>query len=86
MVYDATLLKLALIWENGVQLQNILKDTIADFPFAEMRWLRNIIIHNYLGIDDILIWTTIHTSIPMLKEKIHILQNTLLYTNPTYIW
>lgn len=62
--YDAIMLKLALIWEWWVQLQDTNMKDISSFPFTEMRWLRNRIIHDYLWVNDEIIWDAL-----LLKRK-----------------
>ena len=32
--------------------------------------LRNILIHNYFGVDDIMVWNIIKINIPILKNEI----------------
>ena len=44
-----------------------------DIPWARIIGLRNLVIHEYFGIDDITIWNVIKINLPFLKEKIEVL-------------
>jgi uncharacterized protein with HEPN domain len=55
------------IWEITWKLD---ESIFSDLPISEMRGMRNRITHNYLWIDDSIVWDTIKESIPELKIKI----------------
>jgi len=42
-------------------------------PWARIIGLRNLVIHEYFGIDDFTIWNVIKINLPDLKEKIILL-------------
>ena len=68
--YDACVFKIALIWETWVKINKYFKEDISDFPFLKMSGIRNIIIHDYIWINEKIIWDTIKTSLPELKKII----------------
>ncbi len=41
-----------------------------DIPWVEMRGLRNLLIHEYFGVNLSIIWNTIHRNLPSLPEKL----------------
>jgi uncharacterized protein with HEPN domain len=39
-------------------------------PWARIIGLRNLVIHEYFGVDDLTIWNVIKMNLPVLKEKV----------------
>jgi uncharacterized protein with HEPN domain len=73
MMFNATLRQLEIIGEASNRLS---EDFILDnpeIPWARIIGLRNLVIHEYFGIDDITIWNVITINLPFLKEKISLL-------------
>lgn len=46
------------------------KEKHSDIPWREITGLRNILIHEYFGIDLELTWITVTNSLPELKQKL----------------
>jgi uncharacterized protein with HEPN domain len=70
MMFNATLRQLEIIGEaaNGLT-ENFIQDT-QEIPWARIIGLRNLIIHEYFGIDDITIWNVVKINLPDLKQKL----------------
>ena len=70
MMFNATLRQLEIIGEaaNGLT-EDFLQET-EDIPWARIIGLRNLIIHEYSGIDDITIWNVVKINLPDLKQKL----------------
>jgi uncharacterized protein with HEPN domain len=70
MMFNATLRQLEIIGEaaNGLT-ENFLQNT-QEIPWARIIGLRNLIIHEYFGIDDITIWNIVKINLPDLKQKL----------------
>lgn len=76
MMFNATLRQLEIMGEAANRLSDNLLAENDDVPWAKIIGLRNLVIHEYFGIDDIMIWNIIHTNIPPFKLRIAvILQN-----------
>ncbi|OKH18646.1 DUF86 domain-containing protein [[Limnothrix rosea] IAM M-220] len=76
LYYDATLRNLELIGEAAT---NIPQDVRAKYPVIPWRQIiatRNRIIHEYLGIDDDIIWSIITDEIPGLLVELQNLKQT----------
>ena len=70
MLFNACVRQLEIVGEAVNRLSD---DLIANNPNVEWRkvtGLRNMLIHEYFGIDDKLIWSIIQKNIPDLKNKI----------------
>lgn len=47
-----------------------LYDEVPDIPWRQVAGMRNILAHEYLGVDMVLIWETLRTSLEGLKEAL----------------
>jgi len=68
MMFNATLHQLEIIGEaaNGLSEEFILNHP--EIPWARIIGLRNLIIHEYFGVDDQTIWSIVTINIPQLKQ------------------
>ena len=73
---DACLINLQQIGELANKTGEQFKATHPDIPWNEMRGLRNIIAHNYDGVNVFHIWNTINSSLPdLLRQLDDIIKN-----------
>lgn len=70
LVFDAVARNFEIVGEASIQLSDKIKSVYDDIPWQKMRSMRNIVAHEYFGLDKKIIWTTIQKSIPELKDKI----------------
>lgn len=70
MMFSATLHQLEIIGEASSRLSKQLVQDNSHIPWARMIGLRNLVIHEYFGIDEMTIWSIVKNNIPDLKEKI----------------
>ena len=70
MMFNATLHQLEIIGEaaNGLSDDFIL--THPNTPWARIIGLRNLIVHEYFGVDDQTIWSIVSINIPQLKQDL----------------
>jgi uncharacterized protein with HEPN domain len=52
------------------------KPNIRSFPWRDMNDIRNKIIHHYFGVDYDIVWDTVISNIPNLKESIEVVMKT----------
>lgn len=60
---------LQIIGEAARALPDNLRDKYQDIPWSKIIGMRNILIHNYFGIDVDVVWAVIVNELPALKEK-----------------
>jgi uncharacterized protein with HEPN domain len=71
VVFDASLMNFVVIGEMVVKLSDSLVDeTSKDVDWFKIKGFRNILAHNYFGIDAEEVWEIIHDHLPILKTKI----------------
>ncbi|HEX8278130.1 MAG TPA: DUF86 domain-containing protein [Segetibacter sp.] len=61
---------LEIIGEASNKIQPEIKSKYSRLPWREMSDVRNKIIHQYFGIDYDIVWDTVNTDIPLIKEWI----------------
>lgn len=67
---DAVLRSLQTMTEATQRLSDELKATHSDIEWDRMAAFRNVLVHDYLGIDLKLVWEIIHRDVPALKAAI----------------
>ncbi len=70
LLQDATLRNLQTLSEATQRLSEATKATQPQIPWAQIAAFRNVLVHNYLGIDLEQIWTVIQRDIPPLKQAV----------------
>lgn len=73
MMFNATLRQLEIIGEASNRLSEDLLNENPSIPWSRIIGLRNLVIHEYFGIDDLTIWNVIKINLPVLKEKVTLL-------------
>jgi uncharacterized protein with HEPN domain len=46
------------------------RTSLPDIPWRQIIGLRHILVHEYFGIDDVLVWQVLEKDLPFLKENI----------------
>ena len=70
---DAVIRNIEIIGEAATHLPEDFKEQHADIPWYQMKGMRNMLIHEYFGVDIDVLWKTIQEDLPLLKTKIQIL-------------
>jgi uncharacterized protein with HEPN domain len=68
--FDATLMNFITIGEMVDRLSKELKDGHPEIDWQDIKGLRNIVVHDYLGVDAEEVWQIIKTELPLLKANI----------------
>jgi uncharacterized protein with HEPN domain len=72
MMFNASLRQLEIIGEASNRLSEKLLNSTPSIPWARIIGLRNLVIHEYFGVDDFTIWNVIMINLPVLKSEIEI--------------
>ncbi len=70
LVFDAVMMNIVVIGEAVGRLSESYKDKHNDIEWPKIKGLRNIIAHDYFGIDVEEIWQIIHDTIPQFLIQI----------------
>jgi uncharacterized protein with HEPN domain len=70
---DAVIRNIEIIGEAATHLPEEFKEQHTDIPWYQMKGMRNMLIHEYFGVDIDVLWKTIQEDLPLLKTKIQIL-------------
>jgi uncharacterized protein with HEPN domain len=70
MMFDAVIRNLEVMGEAARNAPDEIKTKYPDIPWRQMIGLRNILIHEYFGIDNTIVWQIIKTNLPEIKPII----------------
>ncbi len=70
MVQDAVLRNLQVLAESTQRLSEAFKDKHREIEWYKITGLRNILVHDYLGIDIETVWHIVQRNLPDLKKVI----------------
>ncbi|CUS03026.2 conserved protein of unknown function [Candidatus Promineifilum breve] len=67
----AVIRALEIIGEAAAQIPQEVRARYPKPPWREMVGMRNIVIHNYFGVDETVVWRTVQEDLPSLKRAIN---------------
>ena len=70
IVFDATLMNFVVIGEMSARLSASVTSRHSEVEWVRIRAFRNLIAHEYLGIDAEEVWQIVHADIPLLRDQI----------------
>ncbi len=68
--FDAVLMNFVIIGEAVAKLSDTIRTQENHIPWTKIKGLRNIVAHNYFGVDAEEIWQIIHNNMPHLVQDI----------------
>lgn len=63
---DAVIRNLITIGEAATHLPEDFIELHSDLPWREMRDMRNLVVHEYFGVDNLVVWETLKKNLPPL--------------------
>ena len=70
MIIDAVIRNFEVIGEAVINLPEYIKNKYPNVEWKEAKGFRNVMIHNYFGVDKESVWDTIKSDIPNFKRNI----------------
>jgi uncharacterized protein with HEPN domain len=70
LMQDGVVRQIAIIGEAAKRLSKEMREKHADVPWGSMVGMRNKLIHDYMGVDCESVWKTAKQDVPLLKEKV----------------
>ena len=67
---DAVIRNLQTLTESSQRLSSEIKATEPQMPWRELAGFRNVIVHDYMGIDLPAVWVVVERDLPLLAEAI----------------
>ena len=74
---DATIRQLEIIGEATKRLSPELRAKYPDVPWRRVSGLRDVLIHDYFGVDLTAVWQLTQTEIPRLRMRVEIILQTV---------
>ncbi len=71
LITDGVVRNLEVIGEAVKNIPEDVKDKKPEVEWEKIAGLRDILIHDYFGIDEDIVWDTVKNKLPELKEKIN---------------
>jgi uncharacterized protein with HEPN domain len=73
LVVDAVIRNLEIIGEAVKKLPRGIRERYSDIPWKEVAGFRDVLIHDYFGIDIGVVWKTIIEDLPFLKKYVELI-------------
>jgi len=70
LVQDAVVRNLQTMAESSQRLAPEMKQQFNDVPWKEISGFRNILVHDYLGVDLDVIWSVVEQELPRLEQAL----------------
>ena len=70
ILQDAVMRQVEIIGEASSRISDEMQEKYPNLPWFEMRAIRNKIVHDYLEINTDIIWDTVQSDLPPLKNQI----------------
>ncbi len=67
---DAVLHNLMLVGESVRWIPDAILDAHPEVPWRLLRSVRNVVVHEYFGIDDAILWVTVRDDLPSLVDDL----------------
>lgn len=71
--FDAVMRNLQIIGEAVKQFPMEIRERYPKVAWKKIAGLRDIVTHEYFGIDDDIIWDVVHNKVPELKSEVEIM-------------
>lgn len=73
LIQDGVLRNLQTLAESSQRVSDSLKAAQVDMPWRDIAGFRNVLVHNYLGIDLDYVWRVVEDDLPVLKHRVGVM-------------
>lgn len=77
LIRDAIIRNLEVVGEAAKQIDSPLREKYPDVPWRRMTGMRDVLIHNYFGVDVEMVWTVVEVEVPRLLHQLGEILNSL---------
>ena len=70
LIQDAVIRNLEIVGEATKRVSQGIKEQNQEIPWRQMAGLRDVLIHDYMGISLKIVWNVVQNELPQLKSKI----------------
>lgn len=71
LIQDAVTRNLQILAESSQHVSDSLKASHSDVPWRDISGFRNVLVHQYLGVDLHYVWRVVEDDLPELKAQVH---------------
>lgn len=79
LVQDAVIRNLQVMAESSQRLSEDIKNNFPDIRWKDISGFRNILVHDYLGVDLDMIWSVVELELPKLEKALTKIIKTIKY-------
>ena len=77
LLQDGVIRQLSILGEAAKRISDALQRSYPAVPWADLIGMRNILIHDYVDVDVGEVWKTVHDDLPLLREQVRQILDTL---------
>ncbi|MBI4731189.1 MAG: DUF86 domain-containing protein [Chloroflexi bacterium] len=70
LVQDAVIRNLQTMAESATRISEQIQETHPEVDWFKIRGFRNVLVHDYLGVDLMRVWNTLENDLPRLKAAV----------------
>ena len=73
LIQDAVIRNLEIIGEATKKISRDTRDSYSELPWREMAGLRDVLIHDYFGVDIKMVWNVVEKELPKVKRSVRVI-------------
>lgn len=84
MKFDACIRNFQILGESSAKVPKEIQSELSEIPWAEIKGMRNILVHEYFGVSSSVIWATVKKELPKLRGALN--RAIQRYDQPAHPW
>lgn len=82
--FDACIRNFQILGESSAKVPKEIQSELSEIPWAEIKGMRNILVHEYFGVSSSVIWATVQKELPELQDALN--RAIQRYDQPVHPW